>query len=502
LLLSGRDLLMESETGTGKTFAYLAPALELISFGRRGPDKNAEGLADRSAKAGRDGPEALIVAPTQELAVQIGRETERLVRTSGLALRVAVILGGTPLSKQEAKLRDRPAIVVGTLGRIGDLVTLRRVRLSALKILVLDEADRLLAPEAEEQSLALLRACPATAAHALVSATLPQKTRAKAAPFLTEPAEAKAESTTVLAGDIEHWCFYCDGRKRLDFLRRLEVAVAPKRCLVFLAQAHRVAHAVERLEAMGLPVAGIHAKLEKEERRVALERFASGELRYLVTSDLGARGLDIAGLSHVVSLDLPEEHTVYVHRAGRTGRAGAKGVSIVLADMVELERASRLAVRAGFVFRTKFLEAAEILEPTTAEFFERAERAEAEKNAHRAARAGRGDDAAEARRRGDRAERGRREVRSGRGERSVPDSGDARSSHGTRFPRETRDPLDSRAPRGASSRGGPGSGDQPGRGDPPERGDRPGRGGQKPRDAGVERAPRGPVREEDGRIRR
>ncbi len=512
LLLAGRDLLMESETGTGKTFAYLAPALELISFGRRGPEKNAEGLADRSAKAGREGPEALIVAPTQELAVQIGRETERLVRASGLALRVAVILGGTPLSKQEAKLRDRPAIVVGTLGRIGDLVTLRRIRLSALKILVLDEADRLLAPEAEEQALSLLRACPATAAHALVSATLPQRTRAKAAPFLTEPAEAKAESTTVLAGDIEHWCFYCDGRKRLDFLRRLEVAVAPKRCLVFLAQAHRVAHAVERLEAMGLPVAGIHAKLEKEERRVALERFASGELRYLVTSDLGARGLDIAGLSHVVSLDLPEEHSVYVHRAGRTGRAGAKGVSIVLADMVELERASRLAVRAGFVFRTKFLEAAEVLEPTTAEFFERAERAEAEKSAHRAARAGRGEERGDHATHGDRAPYGDRGSRGDhrprgdhapRGDRVSPGE---HAPRGPRLPRESRDPLDSRKPRGASDHR-----ERPARGERPDHGPTgrgasdhgpSGRGERAPRPAGAERPPRRPGRGEDGGSRR
>jgi len=495
LLLSGRDVLVESETGTGKTFAYLAPALELAAFGKRPPKPAPEGGAEggaaaddaapaapaataaaaaaaaaaavreaapawraplgRGASAGREGPEVLVVAPTQELAVQIGRETERLVEASGLGLKVAVILGGTPLSKQEAKLQARPAVVVGTLGRLGDLVALRRIRLSALKLLVLDEADRLLAPEAEEQTTKLLSALPRAAARVLVSATLPARVRAKAAPFLTEPALASASAGPVLAGDIEHWCFYCDGRKRLDFLRRLEAAIRPPRCLVFIAQAHRVPHAVERLEAMGLPVAGIHARLEKEERRVALERFAKGELRYLVTSDLGARGLDIAGLSHVVSLDLPEEPTVYVHRAGRTGRAGAKGVSIVLADSVELERASRMAVRAGFVFRCKFLEAGEVLEPTTVEFFERAERADAEKQSHRAERSLRGPGAREARP----ASSGRPEASRPRQERPYPDRSGAerrRPAPGAERPAAPRTspgrPSSSRpAPAGAES---------------------------------------------------
>ncbi len=383
-LLAGRDLLIESETGTGKTFAYLAPALDFAQ------KAGATGRAGTS----REGPAVLVAAPTQELAVQIGREAERLVEAAGLPCKVATILGGTPLSRQEAKLQGRPSLVIGTLGRLGDLIALRRLRLSSLKLLVLDEADRLLAPETEEAALSLLAAAPRRAMRVLVSATLPRRVREKAAPFLTDPAFARTEPGKVLAGDIEHWCFYCDSRKRLDFLRRLEAAIHPERCLVFLAQAHRVAGAVQRLEAMGLPVAGIHARLEKEARRVALERFAKGGLRYLVTSDLGARGLDIPGITHVVSLDLPEERTVYVHRAGRTGRAGAHGVSIVLADGVELARASRLAVAEGFVFRCKFLEGGAILDPTAEEFFERAEHAEAEKRARRAARAAEGNAAA------------------------------------------------------------------------------------------------------------
>ncbi len=370
ILRAGRDLLMESETGTGKTFAYLAPALELCS-----------------GDAGHPSPLALVAAPTQELAVQIGREAERLAAASGLGLRSVVLLGGSPLSRQASLLHGRPGLVVGTLGRLADLVAMGGLRLKDLKLLILDEADRLLVPETEEAATTLLSKVPHSCARALVSATLPKKTRDKAAPFLRNPGvvEVSAERP-VLAGTIEHWCFYCDGRKRLDFLRRLEAALEPPRCLVFLSTAARVESAAERLVAMGLPAAGIHAKLDKEERRVSLERFAEGKLRYLVTSDLGARGLDIAGISHVVSLDLPEEQTVYIHRAGRTGRAGATGVSIVLADGVELKRASRLAVKEGFTFHCRFLEAGKVIEPTSEEFFERAERAESEKEAHRGRR--------------------------------------------------------------------------------------------------------------------
>lgn len=369
-LLSGRDIYMESETGTGKTFAYLAPALELCG-----------------AVTGRSLPLVLVAAPTQELAVQIGKEAERLAKASSIELRSVVILGGTPLSRQAGLLHGGPSLIVGTLGRLADHVALGTIKTGSLKLLVLDEGDRLFSSETEDAVVGLLSKVPRGCARAIVSATLPKRARDKAAPFLRDPiAVAVAADRAVIAGDIEHWAFYCDGRKRLDFMRRFESAVHPERCLVFLATASRVESAAETLEAMGLPVACMQARLEKEERHVALERFAEGKIRYLVTSDLGARGLDIPGISHVVSLDLPEESTVYIHRAGRTGRAGAKGVSIILADAVELKRASHIAVREGFVFRCKVLEQGKVLEPPAADFFERVERAEAEKSAYRAAR--------------------------------------------------------------------------------------------------------------------
>jgi superfamily II DNA/RNA helicase len=369
-ILTGRDILMESETGTGKTFAYLAPALQYCS-----------------AAQGRSNPLVLVAAPTQELAVQIGREAERLARAASIELRSVVILGGTPLSRQAGILHGGPSLVIGTLGRLADHVALGTIKTSSLRLLVLDEADRLLENETEDTVTKMIARVPRSCARVLVSATLPKRARERASPFLREPESISVEAErAVLAGDIEHWCFYCDGRKRVDFIRRFEAAVRPERCLVFLSTAARVASVAERLEAMGLPAASMQARDDKEERRVSLERFAEGKIRYLVTSDLGARGLDIPGISHVISLDFPEEPTVYIHRAGRTGRAGQKGVSVILADGVELRRASKLAVREGFVFRCKLLEVGKVWEPEPEDFFARVEAAEAERAEHRAHR--------------------------------------------------------------------------------------------------------------------
>ena len=407
IILSRRDAIIESETGTGKTFAYLAPAFQLVSVLER------KGLGE---------PGVIVAAPTQELAVQIGRESERLAKAAGLGLKTVVLLGGTPLEKQIAKLKAKPEIIVGTLGRLADLVALGKLRTASLKLLVLDEADRLLANETEDLARALLKSAPSSCTRLLVSATIPERVRREVRPLLRDAAEICPVGETVLSGSIEHWCFYCDGRKRLDFARRFEAAVRPERCLVFLTMATRVEKAALALSALGLPIGAIHSGMDKETRRVALESFAGGELRYLLTSDLGARGLDIPGITHVISLDLPEEPTVYTHRAGRTGRAGALGVSIVLADGVELSRASKIATKGSFVFRCKVLEEGKILEPTSEEFFARAQAAEDQRLAAKASNVA------------NEAHRGLGHKRSGGDDRR---QGDARRDAGSaRYPRE------------------------------------------------------------------
>jgi superfamily II DNA/RNA helicase len=203
---------------------------------------------------------------------------------------------------------------------------------------------------------------------------------------MKDPISIDLKDEGVLSRDIEHWVFYVEHRKRLDFLRKLAVALKPEKCLVFAGSGERVRRAEEKLKDSGLSVESILAKEEKEQRRVAIERFQQGSLSYLVTTDLSARGLDITDISHVISLDFPEDSSWYVHRAGRTGRAGKPGISIVLADALDLRRASRLAVDRNFIFRTKSLEEGRVVEPPVEEFFERVEKGDEEKREYRKSR--------------------------------------------------------------------------------------------------------------------
>ncbi|HCO49425.1 MAG TPA: ATP-dependent helicase [Spirochaetaceae bacterium] len=366
-ILIKKDIFLQSETGTGKTFAYLAPA---ISFTREmSPTR---------------GPLILVLCPTQELAVQVARQAEALLEAAHIPMNVLAILGGSPLSRQEDALKKRkPHIVIGTPGRISDLAKMRFLRLDSLNFLVLDEGDRLLSAEYRDQVKDILDRAPSSSCRILASATISPNTRKIARAFMKEPESLDLLDEGVLARDIEHWIFYVEHRKRIDFIRRLETALRPKKCLVFASSGDRVARTAERLVERGLPSDSIASKQEKEHRRVAIERFESGSLRYLVTTDLGARGLDISGITHIISMDMPEEGSWYIHRAGRTGRAGEKGLSIVLADARELKSAAKVAVERNFVFRTKRLEGGSVVEPPVDEFFEFVEKGEAEKKEYR-----------------------------------------------------------------------------------------------------------------------
>ncbi len=374
-ILQKKDIFLQSETGTGKTFAYLAPAISA-----------AKGLSPSK------GPLILVLCPTQELAVQVAKQAEALLAASHIAMNVLALLGGSPLSRQEDALKKKPHIVIGTPGRTADLVKMRLLKPENLGFLVLDEGDRLFSTEYREQVQDILGKAAPDACRILASATISPNTRKLARVFMKDSESLDLLEEGVLARDIEHWVFYVEHRKRIDFIRKLESALKPAKCLVFASSGDRVERTAERLAECGLPADAILSKQEKEHKRVAIERFENGTLRYLVTTDLGARGLDISGITHIISLDFPEESSWYVHRAGRTGRAGEKGISILLADAWELRNASRIAVDRGFVFRTKILEAGELLEPPVEEFFALVEKGEAEKQDYRRkTRAIRGD---------------------------------------------------------------------------------------------------------------
>ncbi len=357
-ILERRDAYLSSATGTGKTFAYLAPILSSL-------DVEARTL------------QAIIVSPTHDLAAQIERETLRLVEAAGLAVRVASALGSIPLYRQLDRLAEKPHILVGSAGRIRDLALAGHIDLSGCAWAVLDEADRLFENEAIDITSELLTALPPGSCRLLVSASLPNRTVERSSAWFRDPVRLMIDSSEALRTSIEHWCFHSASRSKLEFLRRFEAAVKPERCLLFASSNAAIFTIQKRLEYLGFPAVVLKSDKDGTERRNALQEFSSGAARWLITTDLGARGLDLPDVSHVISFDLPEEPTVYMHRAGRTGRAGKHGVSVALADLVELRRASKIAVRYGFPFVCKLLDSGVVHDIEPENFFAIAEEEEA-----------------------------------------------------------------------------------------------------------------------------
>lgn len=360
-LLARTDAFVSSSTGTGKTFGYLVPLLQ---------------LAPREA----DKPFALIVAPTHELAVQVEKELDRLAAAAAIRTRTVLLIGSAQARRQAERLRKGGDFVIGTPGRVRDLAAARELDLSGLSFLVLDEADRLFEKEALAETSDILDRLPSACCRVLVSATLPDRVRDKAAPWFRNPAALILDNSAVLRENIDHWVFHSSSRRKIDFLRRFEAAVHPKRCLVFASSNAQVFNILRKLEYLGFPAAELRSQGDKERRKQALDDFREGRVRYLVTSDLGARGMDVKGVDYVLCMDLPEEPTVYMHRAGRTGRAGERGVSVLVADIVELKRASKVAVRYGFSFQCRILEGGSVHEIDPENFFALAEEEESDRS--------------------------------------------------------------------------------------------------------------------------
>jgi len=355
LALEGKDLFVESETGTGKTLGFLVPMVQTL-------------------KPSRGPLQGLVISPTRELASQTQRVMERLCRDSGSPLLSALLLGGASPVRQLEDLAGKPEIAIGTPGRILQFLDSGKLAFSELKYVVLDEADRLFAPEALDETEALISRVPNSAVLWLFSATLDQKTLAKARTHRPEAQDIKVDTKLVLSRDIEHWSFLYDLRRKVDAVRRFDVAIKPERALLFVRNSGDALNALLRLRESGIPVEAIHGDFDSQKRLEALDEFRSGRIRWLITSDVASRGLDIEGISHVVMLDVPRDISTYVHRAGRTGRNGRHGVCAVFADSGELKFLSRIALAFGFNFKTKRMHSENVFDVTLEEFFAEADK--------------------------------------------------------------------------------------------------------------------------------
>ncbi len=316
--IEGRDILGIAQTGTGKTAAFVLPMLNRLC--------TTPGPRPRRTRA-------LILAPTRELAIQIGEDVRAY--SAHLQLRHALIFGGVKEGPQIAALGRAPDIIVATPGRLLDLVTRRKADLGGVEVLVLDEADRMLDMGFIRDIRRLVDALPAERQSLLFSATMPQEIARLADGMLRSPLRIEVARQSTPVERIEQGVYHLAASEKTAKLAGLLADPGLHKAIVFTRTKHRANRVSEQLAKHGIEAEAIHGNKSQGARQRALSAFRNGEVRVLVATDIAARGIDVEAVSHVINYELPNEPESYVHRIGRTARAGASGAAISLCDATE-----------------------------------------------------------------------------------------------------------------------------------------------------------------------
>lgn len=309
-LLERKSAYVSAETGTGKTFAYLLPIIANLDL-----DKPAA--------------QAIILAPTHELAIQIHRTAQAFGQNTQLALRPLLLLGGTSMKRQLDKLKKKPQLIIGTAGRVLDLIEARKLKTQHVTTVVTDEADRMLYSEGLKQVKKIIDKTPK--GRQLIFASATEQKMSSDTAYGMEPNLVRLHTKTNRVNpNIEHFYIQCEPRDKAETLRKLVRAINPDRALVFMHRNESAETIAGKLAHHKINVADIHGSIDKMERKKAMEAIRSGKAQVLISSDVAARGLDIKGITHVFNVDFPTQSKDYLHRVGRTARAGATGHAISL----------------------------------------------------------------------------------------------------------------------------------------------------------------------------
>ena len=322
-LLEGRDLMVQSRTGSGKTGTYLLPLMARLN-----PAMPAV--------------QALILVPTRELAVQVEQEAKTLFKGSGFT--VAAVYGGVGYGKQMDALRQGVSVVVGTPGRVLDHLLRRTLNLDHISALIFDEADRMLSIGFYPDMKEIQRYLPETSIHAMLfSATYPPHVLKLAGEFLTDPQMLSLSTTQIHVAEVQHLYCECKSMEKDRTLIKILEVENPASAIIFCNTKATVHFVTAVLQGFGFNADELSADLSQSRREDVLSRLRKGTIRFLIATDVAARGIDIPELSHVFLYEPPDDRESYIHRAGRTGRAGAAGVVISLVDIMEKMELQRIA---------------------------------------------------------------------------------------------------------------------------------------------------------------
>ena len=340
-IIAGENVLFESETGTGKTFAYLLPLINKL-----------ESIDDHQRVR------IIVVAPTFELASQINSACKSVTTHKS-----ALMIGGAPLKRQIETLKEKPEIIIGTAARLVELIHLKKLKVEGLMAAVFDETDRLVKKESVEDTSNFRNLLPAGTQIVACTATISKQTKI----FFADAKNVVMPPEDVLRKRITHWAIYAENRDKIDTLRKFLAAENPTKALIFTSRADQVENIYNKLTYKKVVCAALHAKTDKQKRKAAIDRFRSGKEKILITSDLAARGLDIPEISHIIQMDFPADEDFFIHRSGRTARAGKSGINVVIGDEWEMRHFAQLEKKLGITVYPKEIRGGKVQSPVVYE---------------------------------------------------------------------------------------------------------------------------------------
>ncbi|MGF9713752.1 DEAD/DEAH box helicase [Paenibacillus naphthalenovorans] len=342
IALQGRDIVAQSQTGTGKTLAYSLPLLHKVEESVREV-------------------QALVLVPTRELGMQIVATLGDLTKDSGI--RVQQLIGGASIERQIDKLKLKPQIVVGTPGRVYELVKLKKLKLHGIRTVVVDEVDQVFELGSMQEVEALFKGMLRDRQLMFFSATLPAPLQNVIDRWMNDPAYVRVNPAQRTSEMLEHLYFVCEERDKIDTLRRLVRLYNPKAAIVFINETDNIGEAVAKLQYVGLSVEGLYGEASKQDRANVMQAFRAGKFQLLLATDVAARGLDLPQVTHVINLDPPVDADHYVHRVGRTGRMGLKGLALSIVTPREQFIMDKFARALGIEIKQKAMYQGKVIDP-------------------------------------------------------------------------------------------------------------------------------------------